>query len=774
MPRRAWDSTISDLSKHRISQAEVARRRQLLTSPNAPAAKRDLERRRALLASGSLEESLQAIRTNETQDALRELDAVEVELGRLADDAQGGPTPAMPRALPLRPAALEMTRVGQVADEAAADVEGCATPPTPGFGGAGVPAAPWASGGDRPAAPVVDLDEEILQFRRRSSDRLAAMAADEDADGVAGAATAAAAGAVGEGGPGGASSPSGQKTQRVRASAAARMPPWRPVNSKLRKGVAAAGGGGAGGAAAAAARPSSGARLPDALGIARMQHACAVLVDLVSAYEAVEASDAAEGGADGAEQRRRWRRRRRCRRTRKLQRAAARGVPQARRPPAPRGGRAAGAGFPPRARRGRGRRRRRPPRRPQGRRGARTRVAAQRDARDGRGARGGGGGDGRADRRAEGAPRRRRGGRDRRRGVAQGRARADACAAAAAGALVGTRRGAGSAARGGVALRADRRPPPRHPARRRGGRRGGSREGDGGRGGGGEGGGGGAAGCARRRPVRRDPGGARPRRRGVRPVAPRRAAGARGGGGGGRCGRRRRRLRRRCLGVAPCRGLRRADDADDARGAAAAARAAVVRPSRGRALLVPRRLRHGAAAPQLRATACPRPGAVAGRGRHRRRRRHRRHRRHRLSVGRGDAPRRAAPRAPPRPWSATTAASPAHDYDGSSPRWLDLGPSDEDEVSNDERSQRVLQAYYDELARGKQAAGGAAAPHKARAALSTAHTAATSRRQPGGRIAARGASIAPTKLFASAAEGAPIMDEAPRHGAVAPMAMSVL
>ena len=61
MPKPAWDSTNHDLSVHRISRAEVEARRQRLTSPNALAAKAELERRRALLARGSFEQTLAAL-----------------------------------------------------------------------------------------------------------------------------------------------------------------------------------------------------------------------------------------------------------------------------------------------------------------------------------------------------------------------------------------------------------------------------------------------------------------------------------------------------------------------------------------------------------------------------------------------------------------------------------------------------------------------------------------------------------------------------------------
>ena len=98
MPKPAWDSTNHDLSVHRISRAEVEARRQRLTSPNALAAKAELERRRALLARGSFEQTLAALadESGEAHDALRELDVVERDLRRLGDDAQTMRPPTAP------------------------------------------------------------------------------------------------------------------------------------------------------------------------------------------------------------------------------------------------------------------------------------------------------------------------------------------------------------------------------------------------------------------------------------------------------------------------------------------------------------------------------------------------------------------------------------------------------------------------------------------------------------------------------------------------------
>ena len=91
MPRPAWDATIHDLSVHRSSRAEREARRQRLTSSNALAAKADLARRRAVLARGSFEGALAALagESGEAAAALRELDEVEHELHRIADDARG-------------------------------------------------------------------------------------------------------------------------------------------------------------------------------------------------------------------------------------------------------------------------------------------------------------------------------------------------------------------------------------------------------------------------------------------------------------------------------------------------------------------------------------------------------------------------------------------------------------------------------------------------------------------------------------------------------------
>ena len=139
-PKKPWDSTISDLSKYRISRQELAQRRHRLTSPNALAARQDLERRRSLLARGcSLEQTLESFAgpAGETSVALRELDAVELELHRLADDASG------PQA--LVPPMIDMAAVrGMPAGDAA--LAECETPETPrdALRLAGPP-APWAT-----------------------------------------------------------------------------------------------------------------------------------------------------------------------------------------------------------------------------------------------------------------------------------------------------------------------------------------------------------------------------------------------------------------------------------------------------------------------------------------------------------------------------------------------------------------------------------------------------------------------------------------------------
>ena len=78
------------------------------------------------------------------------------------------------------------------------------------------------------------------------------------------------------------------------------------------------------------------------------------------------------------------------------------------------------------------------------------------------------------------------------------------------------------------------------------------------------------------------------------------------------------------------------------------------------------------------------------------------------------------------------------------PAWLDLGPSDVASSSNDERSQTVLQAYYDERSRNK---GTATDKSRQPTGYASASTAAANRRAGVGRAAR--SSIEPTKLFAT-------------------------
>ena len=106
------------------------------------------------------------------------------------------------------------------------------------------------------------------------------------------------------------------------------------------------------------------------------------------------------------------------------------------------------------------------------------------------------------------------------------------------------------------------------------------------------------------------------------------------------------------------------------------------------------------------------------------------------------------------PDSSVAAAMSSHHASGSDdPAWLDLGPSDVASASNDERSQAVLQAYYDERGRATKAAPTMppAAPTdkqpQQRSTLSASTTAAASRRAAVSRVGRAG--VEPTKLFAT-------------------------
>ena len=68
MPRKEWDSSIQDLSVHRISRQEQQARRERMQSPNVIAARRDLERRRHALATHDSLNLLAKIEAENVQD----------------------------------------------------------------------------------------------------------------------------------------------------------------------------------------------------------------------------------------------------------------------------------------------------------------------------------------------------------------------------------------------------------------------------------------------------------------------------------------------------------------------------------------------------------------------------------------------------------------------------------------------------------------------------------------------------------------------------------
>ena len=299
MPKPAWDSTVQDLTKHSISQEQAEKRRQRLTSPNALAAKADLERRRAMLARGSFESTLAALagQTTDEISALRELDEVEVELHRLADDAQGMQPPR-------RPTRIDVPMVANTGR-----IDECATPPTPAM--LETLEAPWAPGASpldamlqeaQPKAadqpPVVDLDEEIALFRHRTGQRLAAAgfdAADADAVGAPPAAPEPAQSAE---------PPLPRTTAQPAVRSAPKKPDWRPamgrrslvLENEPRKPTAPPAVSAPSRAPSAPTpRGGAGAKAPDALGLARMQHSVGELTALVGAYET--ARETGEGTA---------------------------------------------------------------------------------------------------------------------------------------------------------------------------------------------------------------------------------------------------------------------------------------------------------------------------------------------------------------------------------------------------------------------------------------------------------------------------------------------
>ena len=338
MPKKAWDATINDLSKYRISRTEQEARHQRMISPNAAAARRDLERtqRRQSLAS-----DLDALGPDETKEALRELDAVEAELQRLAHDARRGPAPTVaPMRLSVAPITLDATP----ADAAASR---CETPPTPALDAPPLHqqwrSASWApcalpdacmsdddgDAGALPAPrPVVDLDEEIAQFRRRTEERLSEFAPEERSY-LETTVPRATFGAE----PTFEAPPLATAIREVRlevapkrrpptaphaAAATARgshsLPPWRPANGRFRPDAPlarqsldappTAEDALCTSTTSSAACMQAGPRSPDALGLSRLQHACAELHTQLAEYEAARgeglAEVATEGGGEAA------------------------------------------------------------------------------------------------------------------------------------------------------------------------------------------------------------------------------------------------------------------------------------------------------------------------------------------------------------------------------------------------------------------------------------------------------------------------------------------
>ena len=355
MPRPAWDSTIHDLSVHRISRSEAEARRKSLTSPNAMAAKATLERRRAILSRGSFESTIAALshQSGEESSALRELDEVEHELHRLADDGASSLQERREEANAINKALAERHEQALAAFAAArpitdrADsphhidlasidagaVDECATPPTPAFLHGGAPHdAPWAGAAEpshdavhvhadgRPVAPVVDLDHEIELFRQRTGERLTAFGEEMEPSFVSAAPqanhppsllahpaapvasaepTAAQRAAITTAN---ARRESAGSSVTGGAAASANKPPWRPAMGHHRAPLTHT----PSLRLEQAARPPSApplagsARAPDALGLARMQHACTELTGLVDSYEAAREGGAAAEGAEGS------------------------------------------------------------------------------------------------------------------------------------------------------------------------------------------------------------------------------------------------------------------------------------------------------------------------------------------------------------------------------------------------------------------------------------------------------------------------------------------
>ncbi len=292
---KPWDSNIHDLSVYKPTSEQLRRRHESVKPSNTRAARaaRDTSSRRA--AQQQSLEALEAGVPDEASNALRELDQVEAQLQRLADDAQDMVPPDV-AVLPL------LDTMGGVAGD-------CETPPT------AQDLPPWASQGlslpydelpvgdaldeaenlrhlfpelegqliadanaeeaaeedeeaseasvpaSKHAAMVVDLDAEIASFERRTGRApvIAAMPPPDEADPPPHAAT----------------TPAAPKAEPKKAGRPVRpiseAPGWRPTG-RIKPPTPA---------------PSAqAARAPDSLGLARMQHTVSELTDLVATYEA--------------------------------------------------------------------------------------------------------------------------------------------------------------------------------------------------------------------------------------------------------------------------------------------------------------------------------------------------------------------------------------------------------------------------------------------------------------------------------------------------------
>ena len=174
LPRRAWDSTVTDLTKHKISRHELAARHERFQSHNAEAARRELERRASVVTTSAIDEALSF--NDDASEALKELDAVEAELQRLAKDAGDVPPPStfgitiettVPQGLDHGRQTLASPAISSSASQAPESVRDDEMFEA-------VHAAVRAR-----SQPVVDLEEEIAQFHRREDEQLASLDGDK-------------------------------------------------------------------------------------------------------------------------------------------------------------------------------------------------------------------------------------------------------------------------------------------------------------------------------------------------------------------------------------------------------------------------------------------------------------------------------------------------------------------------------------------------------------------------------------------------------------------